>query len=738
MTLMPLFGGSEIDRYKKRGNSEKLIKALKNTRAETREDAAFALGELRAEDAVIPLIDALDDWNIDVRSASAKALGEIGDIRAVDPLARAVRDRSLRNLAIKTLIKIGPPSIKAFIELYPEAEHDLKLQIIKALGEIGGEKIIPPLIFCLKERNREIQDAAATAVVQVGRPALNSVKELLRDRRKAVRGAAIKIIGRINDPDSIDILIPMLKDENYLVQQIVVKELDRLGWRPDESYEGSSYWVIKKNWSNKDDAINTLVQALNDEQMELRLAAVRELGNLKSVDAIGPLSLALEDSQFRVRFAAVESLGEIDDLKVTEPLLHLMREGYEDLLPHVAKSLQKFGLQISKQLIELLKHNRRAVRKTAADVLGNIGEPRAVGPLLELLKDRDIDVVISSIESLGKTGDGTILESLIPFLNNSDYKIRESTITAMGEIGEQLATENLIPLLRDDQEPVRLAASKALGKIGDPHAINYLIEALKDGSLKVRDSVAEAIGNMGSASVKPLISSLGDWDKDVQAIRKSLTLIGSSAIQPLISALSSRKQKVSAAAAKVLENLGWQPPNDKTGAEYYIAKKQWIKTVEIGGPAVEPLIRALSDPDVWIRVGAAESLGNIGDGQAVAPLINLFHDKYWNVRDAAVDALVKIGDIASKPLIEIIKHRNIEIIEYAARALGAIGDEQAIEPLNDALFDELKKVRRAAAAALEKIGVLSGGRRCQNCGKPIPKSYRTGDSCPFCDEFLDI
>jgi len=735
---MPLFGGSEIDRFKKRGNVDKLIKALKNTKGETREEAALALGELRSEEAVDPLIVAVDDWNIDVRTASAIALGNIGDRRAVDVLARAVREKSLRKHAIKALVKIGSPSVKVLIELYPESPQEVKHQLIKAMGKIGGPSVIPPLVHSLKERDREIQDHAAVALLKVGRPVLGSVKELLRDRRKAVRGAAIKIIGRIGDPDSIDTLTPLLKDENYLVRQIVVKELDRLGWKPDESQEGTSYWVIKKDWTNQSDTINTLIQALKDDLMEVRLAAVREMGNLKSPEAIGPLSDALNDRQLPVRIAAVEALGNIDDVNITEPLLRVMQEGEGDLLLPTSKSIQKFGYNISAQLFKLLKHKRAVVRKYTAEILGNIGEPAAVNPLLGLLNDADDEVLIASIEALGKIGDASIFEMLLPLLNHADEAILESCVLTLGELGEKMATGHLIPLLRNNKESVRLATAKALGKIRDPHAISYLIEALKDGSLQVRDEVAQAIGDMGSAAVRPLISSLGDWNKDIQAIRKALTLIGSSAIRPLINALSADEEKVSEAAAKVLDNLGWQPPSDKIGAEYYIAKKQWLKTVAIGEPAVQPLVTALSDSDVWIRIGAAESLGSIGSSIAVEPLINLFYDKYWNVRDAAVDALVKIGDMATENLIELVKQRDREVLEFAARALGAIGDERAIEPLNDALYDENKQVRRAAAAALERFGALSGCRRCQNCGKPIPKSYRTGDNCPFCDEFLDI
>jgi HEAT repeat protein len=481
-----------------------------------------------------------------------------------------------------------------------------------------------------------------------------------------------------------------------------------------------------------------LINGLTEDLPEIRLAAVKELAAIQSDRTFEALKRALEDPDRSVQVAAVDALGNTADEKAVEPLLNLIAHGDQELANQGAKSVQRFGNTITKQIIGLSLNFNPHARKLSAEVLGNIGDTAAITPLINLLKDEHPEVVGSAIEALGKLADPATLERILPFLQHGDVTIRETAATALGEIGESLAAEPLLGCLRDNHDSVRLAAVRALGKISDPVSVEALINSLNDNSMRVREAAAEAIGNMGAYAVKPLIAILGDWDKDVQAIRKALTTIGTGAIRPLINALSSNDSKVSEAAAKVLDNLGWQPANDENSAAYYIAKKQWLNTVRIGQPAVKPLIAATKDPDVWVRTGAVESLGNIADRAAVEPLILMFMDKFWNVRDAAVEALVKIGEPAVERLIEVLNERNSDTVEYAARALGAIGDEQAIEPLNDALFDEFKKVRRAAAGALEKMGALSSGRRCSNCGKPVPRTYRTGDSCPFCDELLDI
>ena len=70
--------------------------------------AARALGELRDERAVEPLIEALHDRNEDVRCLAAKSLGEIGDPRAEEPLEMASRDeyRQVRDSAAGAIRRI--------------------------------------------------------------------------------------------------------------------------------------------------------------------------------------------------------------------------------------------------------------------------------------------------------------------------------------------------------------------------------------------------------------------------------------------------------------------------------------------------------------------------------------------------------------------------------------------------------------------------------------------------------
>lgn len=60
--------------------------------------------------------------------------------------------------------------------------------------------------------------------------------------------------------------------------------------------------------------------------------------------------------------------------------------------------------------------------------------------------------------------------------------------------------------------------------------------------------------------------------------------------------------------------------------------------------AVEPLIKALQDPDNYVRRQAADALGIIGDARAIEPLNKALHDPNNYVCQGATDALKKIND----------------------------------------------------------------------------------------------
>jgi HEAT repeat protein len=153
-------------------------------------------------------------------------------------------------------------------------------------------------------------------------------------------------------------------------------------------------------------------------------------------------------------------------------------------------------------------------------------------------------------------------------------------------------------------------------------------------------------------------------------------------------------------------------------------KKRWLAARllrEYGKPAVEPLCKALKDPDNNVRKAAAESLGHIGDARAVEPLVGALRAIDDGVRKAAAEALSKIGTPAVEPLCETLRSSWRMARVEAAKTLGKIGDARAVPPLLDALDDDWQAALRLAA--LQALGELKDARAVQ----PLIKRLKDKD-----------
>ncbi|NIM90661.1 MAG: hypothetical protein GTO17_06895 [Candidatus Aminicenantes bacterium] len=92
--------------------------------------AALALGKIRSEKALMPLIRALMDDKIKVRRASAWALGKTQSNKAVWPLIKALKDEDeeVRYWAVVALEKIGTPEAMKAVEEYKKEINESSLR----------------------------------------------------------------------------------------------------------------------------------------------------------------------------------------------------------------------------------------------------------------------------------------------------------------------------------------------------------------------------------------------------------------------------------------------------------------------------------------------------------------------------------------------------------------------------------------------------------------------------------
>ena len=209
----------------------------------------------------------------------------------------------------------------------------------------------------------------------------------------------------------------------------------------------------------------------------------------------------LFQKEISARTAAVVSFFEGQDPKervYQSAVRNFEDDVYFEYLGEIIASKFGVGDEVS-ILISALEDEDRDTQRSAAKALGEIGDVRAVGPLIAALlkqeKEAWVGVMVrsSAAEALGKIGDARAVEPLIHALKDEDDGVRREAAEALGEIGDVRAVESLIQALKDEHVFVQTSAAFALGKIGDARAIEPLKKALNDESLAVRSAAIEAL-----------------------------------------------------------------------------------------------------------------------------------------------------------------------------------------------------------------------------------------------------
>ncbi len=223
--------------------------------------------------------------------------------------------------------------------------------------------------------------------------------------------------------------------------------------------------------------VEKYIQDLKDPNPVVREYAAERLYNYIQRDdngtrALDSLIQVLDDENLEVRLAAIWSLGYSGDIRAVDPL------------------------------IQVLHDNNSNVREQAARSLGWLGDAKAMDPLIQVLHDNNLDVRRAAVVALGDLHSNQAVESLIHVLRDydEDPMVRKDAAESLYDLNDTRAMDTLIQLYNDDYENwyVRLASYDALEKLGwqasgSAHATNktnYIEPDWNQTSRKQPDPIA--------------------------------------------------------------------------------------------------------------------------------------------------------------------------------------------------------------------------------------------------------
>jgi HEAT repeat protein len=360
------------------------------------------------------------------------------------------------------LLKNVSPEINEYLVALTGKDVDAKAKAVEALVKIGAPAAGPLVEFLCQFAVWGMGKGAGEALLRIGEPAVEPLIAALHDTKGSAIRTVIRLLVQIGDQRAVEPLIGVLDAMEPSASDSAAQALESLGWQPDDVETGARYWAAMYLFSSvegRERAAQALVSS--GWQPEASTAGAvywivrREWGKCVEIGlpAVKPLYVMLQNPEEAIWQAAAQALVAIGEPAVEE-LIALVHEYY--------------GWAYSDAYSMVL-------RVRAANVLGEIGDPRAVKELLDMgtKVERTSEHRQAAADALAKIGDPAV-DALEEALQKDSAALQELAAWALGKIGDVGTVGDLIPLLSYSQphhQPhVRKAAREALQAItGQDH-----------------------------------------------------------------------------------------------------------------------------------------------------------------------------------------------------------------------------------------------------------------------------
>jgi HEAT repeat protein len=452
--------------------------------------AAKKWGQSEDTSKTIPLADLLSDTDPKVRAAAAKGLGDL------DQAQFSMRGEDTRETDQEHSI---PPLIKALDDASPEVRAAAATAIGQILQDNSGRKeegtngdLTDRLLALLKDSDENVVAQGAWALGQIGDPkAISALAVLSEHKSIEIRGNAVEALGRMYDPKGTCPLVARLKDADEGVRYLAARGLFEK-FKSGERCPGD---------------VEALIAALGDPKEREWIQMT--LGRLKDPRAVQPLIRDLAERGERNMYCHdCVALEEIGDKSAVEPLLPLLHDKNPVIAQGVVGTLAKLNdPRAVPSLIGLMKEP--SMRILAINALVEMKQCQIMPEIRVGLTDEDPKMRATVADAVVKCKDVASIDLLIRMLGLD----RPLAAKALGDLGDSRAVEPLIAILKQKDAKDRELAAHALGQLRDPRAVDALIAVVQQGKPQLtldylKWNAIWALGEIGDSRAVPLLQQI--------------------------------------------------------------------------------------------------------------------------------------------------------------------------------------------------------------------------------------
>ena len=486
------FTAEALGRLHNRSVADDLVKALADSDDLVRWQAVIALGNCGGPSALPALSLRLNDSSARVRRTALEGLARLGGATVAAQLVAALDDgdwqtRAFAAKSLASLVRESQADRTATTEtiLAKLKPDDLALiAALQALGLANDERALSGLVHALTGRDRGLAAYAMQIIVGLRiTPVLPFLANYRQNPDPVVRQRVIEVYGKLGGTNEVAAVIIALADPVDNVQLAAITALRQL-----------------RQYAQPERLAGMLMHA----DAHVRAATARYFGDLGDRRFANQVALLLSDENRFVRSAAIEALGKFGDRSTVGLLIEVLTRQTPGGESTGTRQGAGHGVIVggSRSLPPLLSGLELLAQKAEAiKVLGDWRAIEAVVPIIENgLQIPDSQLLAVSAYALGQIGDRRALGPLLAVVQ--DYYTMASFAT---DSANQITIRDqaLSKMLRQDYElqcNARRTIIWALGRLGDAAAVPTLRQALTDRNSTVREAAVEALMHFSAGS----------------------------------------------------------------------------------------------------------------------------------------------------------------------------------------------------------------------------------------------